>query len=263
VLSALLGSPHIAHVITAFGESNRRYRGTHRPLQGVGQGNGAAPAIWAVISAVLLSIMRDEGFGLNLLTAFSMMAIVIAGIAFVDDTDLLHAVTHPNMPGSLLIPQMQRVVDTWEGLLRATGGALRDEKLYCYLIEFKFQQGRWKYRSKQELSGGLDMNVVDSRSELRPLRVPLTRLEPSEARETLGVFTAMDGNWRRQKEALIALAQKCAEYLRVHQTDRDTTWYAFHTSFMKSLEYCLEAVCLSQQTDWDEIMSPLLGITLQ
>jgi hypothetical protein len=105
MMQTLLTAWH--HVITAFGESTRRYRGTHHPLQGVGQDNGAAPEIWAVISAVLLTIMRDEGFGLNLLSALFLTSIFIAGFAFVDDTDLLHAATHPNTPGSLLIPQMQ------------------------------------------------------------------------------------------------------------------------------------------------------------
>jgi hypothetical protein len=101
------------HVITAYGESSRRYQGLLHLLQGVGQGNGASPAIWAVISAVLFGVMRDQGFGLNLVVAsLTMTAIVIAGFAFVDDADLLHASAHPNVTGVSLIPQMQWVLDT-------------------------------------------------------------------------------------------------------------------------------------------------------
>jgi hypothetical protein len=54
---------------TAFGDSYSSYGCTSPPLQGVGQGNGAGPAIWALISAVLLSsILRSQGFGLNIVT---------------------------------------------------------------------------------------------------------------------------------------------------------------------------------------------------
>jgi hypothetical protein len=33
---------------------------------------------------------------------------------------------------------MQQVIDTWECFLRATGGALRDDKSYWYLVNFKY-----------------------------------------------------------------------------------------------------------------------------
>jgi hypothetical protein len=90
-------------VITAFGESTTRcYRGTTHPFQGVRQGNGAAPAIWVVISVVLLSIMSLARFGLNLVTT----AIVLVGFAFVDDTDLIHAAANLHMDGATPIPAM-------------------------------------------------------------------------------------------------------------------------------------------------------------
>ena len=41
------------------------------PLQGVGQGNGAGPAIWVAISSVLLNIMRSNGFGFAIFSALS------------------------------------------------------------------------------------------------------------------------------------------------------------------------------------------------
>ena len=46
------------YIATAYGESTKRYGGKRwLPLQGVGQGNGAGPTIWAVISAMLIAIM--------------------------------------------------------------------------------------------------------------------------------------------------------------------------------------------------------------
>jgi hypothetical protein len=235
MMLTLLTAWHI--VTTAFGDSTRR--GDIFPLQGIGQGNGAGPAIWAVISTVLLTVMRDSGFGLNFVTALSSCAIVLAGFAFVDDTDLLHVAPHSSSLTEDLIPQMQEVVDTWEGLLRATGGALRDDKSYWYLLNYKFQKGCWKYKTKPEIPGDIDIKVVDSRGNPLPTREILTRLEPSEARKTLGVYVAMDGNWRKQTEILITMAMKYVELLRTSHADRNLTWYAFYTSFMNLLNILL------------------------
>jgi hypothetical protein len=71
----------------------------------------------------------------------------------------------------------------------------------------------------------------------------------------------MDGNWWAQKAILIAKTMQFAEYLRTTKPDRDTTWYAFHVAFLTSLVYPMEATCLSL-SNWDDIMSPLLGITM-
>jgi hypothetical protein len=156
-------------------------------------------------------------------------------------------------------PATQAILD---GTLRATGGALRDDKSYRYLVDFKYCQGRWKYLSIQEAPGELDLKVVDSKGRPLPHRETLTCIEPSDARETLGVYIAMDGNWRAQKVILIAKATQFAKYLQTTKPDRDTTWYAFHVAFLKSLAYPMEATCLSL-SDWDDIISPLLGITMQ
>ena len=37
------------------------------PNQGSGQGNGAGPTIWVMISSILLTIMRDNSYGLDAL----------------------------------------------------------------------------------------------------------------------------------------------------------------------------------------------------
>jgi hypothetical protein len=63
-------------------------------------------------------------------------------------------------------------------------------------------------------------------------------------------------------EVLIALARKFSELLHTSHADRNVTRYAFYTSFMKSLEYPMEASCLTKE-QWDLVMKPLLGIVLR
>jgi hypothetical protein len=57
---------NLEHTIcTAYSDSDKTYGGELWviPMQGVYQGNGGGPTIWAVVSSPLLQIMKEEGFG--------------------------------------------------------------------------------------------------------------------------------------------------------------------------------------------------------
>jgi hypothetical protein len=83
---------------------------------------------------------------------------------------------------------MQAAMDTWEGGLRATGGALKPEKSCWYLIRFCWKNGQWAYVSKEDTPASiLVRNHAGDRVELE-------RLEVTEARKTLGVKTAVRGD---------------------------------------------------------------------
>ena len=89
-------------VATAFGISINKDFLTTQPHQGSGQGNVSGPTIWVMISAILLTIVIDKGFGLNILSCLSQLALVIAGFAFVDDTDIINVATSVNTTGEEL-----------------------------------------------------------------------------------------------------------------------------------------------------------------
>ena len=71
------------------------------------------------------------------------------------------------------------------------------------------------YKSKIDDIGEVKLLMKDKDGEVKPL----TRYEPSEAQETLGVFIAMDGNWRCQKEVLKLKAATFASQLRSRHLD--------------------------------------------
>ena len=72
------------HIITAFGPSDTHFgSGRHPPLQGLGQGNGGAPAGWTAVSTPLINLMRSSGFGINLLSALSTALLSFVCYAFV------------------------------------------------------------------------------------------------------------------------------------------------------------------------------------
>lgn len=155
----------------------------------------------------MIQILRDLGFGFSWLTSLTWSALSYVGFAFVDDTDLIHSSMNSSVPGEVLASDAQKMLTWWIELLEGTGGALRPDKSFWYLVDFKFSKGRWRYRTSADMPGLLEVSESDGWTFL------LDRLEPSQARETLGVFIAMDGNWRAQKEALIQKSQTFATQL--------------------------------------------------
>jgi len=58
--------------------------------QGLGQGYGAAGAGWAVVSITITSAHKKKGHGAHFLSPITRLSGHIAGVLFVDDTDLMH-----------------------------------------------------------------------------------------------------------------------------------------------------------------------------
>ena len=112
------------HIRTVFGDSECTY-GPHtgeHPNQGILQGNGAAGATWAAVSTPIFNAMRSTGFGYSSWSAISKGVVDLVCSAFIDDNDLVHSGPTNDTPASVVLEGMQSALDTWDGLLRVTGG---------------------------------------------------------------------------------------------------------------------------------------------
>jgi hypothetical protein len=140
---------------TTYGDSNITVKSPRtKPFQGSsGQGNGCGPALWVAVSAQIIQMLYTDGYGMTVLSAISGTLVVIACFAFVDDTDVIHS--QANMTGEQIGIKMQSVMNTWEGGIHATGGALEPSKSHWYLIDFKWipQCLRWDYHLLNDLPG--------------------------------------------------------------------------------------------------------------
>ena len=96
------------------------------PIHGIGQGNGAGPAIWAVVSTPLLNILREKGFGCEVICPLSSSCFKFVGCAFVDDTDIIQSLLLDTPKQAQ--EQLQAAIDTWKFSLKSTCGALVPEK---------------------------------------------------------------------------------------------------------------------------------------
>ncbi len=174
--------------------------------------------------------------------------------AFVDDTDVI--VSKPNINAfQEAITNLQNAVNTWEGGLKATCGAIVPEKTFWYLVDFKWNSGRWVYKSLEECPGSIYINDVDgNRKELRCCEI-------DDAQETLGVHLAPDGNHRQQVHRMKEMAIHWADCMWTGCIPKDNTWLAYPSTIWKSISYPLPALNLSKE-DCDKIMAPLLQYLL-
>jgi len=103
------------HVWTLYRDS-KLWAGTEIwvvPVAGIGQGNGAGPQIWAVVSAPILNLLRQEGYGAAFKAAISRDQIQFVGYSFVDDTDLIQTGQTIHSTSVEMLPMMQAALDLW------------------------------------------------------------------------------------------------------------------------------------------------------
>ena len=247
------------YIRTTHGDSDTSYSSkyTKIPFQGVLQGNGAAPSIWVAVSTPLLNMMRTAQHGLHIISAITKERSNIVGFAFVDDTDLVQGnIMNHDITADEVMEEMQTAILRWEGGLKATGGALVPSKSFVYPIDFKFDKsGKVHYKSVDEIGAHFEAPNAEG------IITQLDQLEPTDARETLGVYLSPDG---QNVEAIEQLRKKAKNWsdlvLTGHLTAEDVR-KAMDTTVMKSLEYPLPALTLTEK-ECQKIMAPVLEVTL-
>ena len=127
----LLEAEH--HTKTGFDWSKRVYGNELTPQQDSGQGNGASPTIWTLISTKLIMMMLQKRHCVKFLSAITLTLVRFVCFSFVDDIDI-PAVGKPHSTSKDLIQPFQEALNQWAGELTVTGGELAPNKSWCYLI---------------------------------------------------------------------------------------------------------------------------------
>lgn len=143
----------------------------------------------------------------------------------------------------------------WAGALRATGGELAPEKLWCYITDFKCTKNKWEYQTIDEMSG--NYTLPDNSENTHPLK----RLELWEGSKTLGIPIAVDGSQDDAYEQLFTKSQEYKLKLARRTVEPNTATYAFKSCFMKGLEYGMVITTL-RNDEWITIVKEAKSQTL-
>ena len=99
-------------------------------FQGLCQGNGAAPAGWAVISIVIIGAHKKKGHGGHFVCPISCRTGHLSTILFVDDNDLVHVDMRKDQSVDEATHDLQRSIGSRGQLLLASGGSLKPESSF-------------------------------------------------------------------------------------------------------------------------------------
>jgi Reverse transcriptase (RNA-dependent DNA polymerase) len=243
---------HMRHYVrTSFGDSDSFYERCLLRFHGIGQGNGAGPMIWVVVSTPILNKMRGEGYGFPIQHPVSMKILNIPVFAFVDDADFLQHIQNPLRPQE----GPQQALTAWNENLIATGGAIVGKKSNAFVILHTWINNSWRMRKASKIQGSLCIDSPSGETET------LTILDPHEAVKALGIMFSPSGCMKAQCQYMQGKATEWADRVRTGFIRERDAWYALSTTIMKSLEYPLLATTLTRN-QLDSIMRPILRIGL-
>ena len=241
------------YIRTMFGDSEKCYGGKQDiPFQGSCQGNGASPALWLVISMYLVLIMQEKNFASTVRTAYSNICLVFIGFLFVDDTDLV-VIGNQSDIAIEVQTKLQSMVTFWNGILRVTGGALRPEKCYWYLLRFKWVDGI----SKLIYEKPNDILLSNDGGE----QVAIDYKAPNVPTEAVGVWQDIDGSSGKQVEELLNKIRKVHNSLIESTLSRKLTCKGFKQALWPSISYVLPVASLNEKDGHrisTELYRPLL-----
>ena len=217
---------------TGWGESSSFIGGDIlRILHGLCQGNGAAPASWLIVSSILVRAYKTMGFGASMQAPITRVWLDTAGVIFVDDTDLF--IMHEcSRSGLDIFYEAQDSLTCWGKLLIATGGTLKPEKCFYYMVDYEWlEDGSWQYTEMVDMD--LFVPCVDG-SE-----VEIDQLPVDESKKTLGIWTNPAGDCSRQLEAFVMRLTTWTNRLSAGKLPSRWAWVSYFHQLWPGLDYGL------------------------
>ena len=123
----------------------------------------------------------------------------IAALLYVDDTDLLHMSRTERVSKAEFVAQVQRAIYYWAKLLQATGGSLKPEKCYWYLLSYKFVRGVACLKTIQDIKQYTLLIPQPNGDE-----VPIALKSPNAASEVLGIWMSPTEDGTRHLQHMVS-----------------------------------------------------------
>jgi hypothetical protein len=238
---------------TAFGDSTAFANSKIEiKYQGLCQGNGAAPAGWAVISIAIIRAHKKRGHAATFVCPMTSTITKLASILYVDDNDLVHIDMNADDSAFITFQQTYESIKSWGQLLIASGGAYKPPKCFYHLISFGFKaNGNWFYEDNHELEEYNMVVLMPDGNEW-----PIEHLPVTTPKETLGVWTCPTGDPAGAIAAMTSKAQEWVDKAKECSLKRRDVWFLLDRQFWPRAGYgicCLSAEhtllekCLSKQ----------------
>ena len=253
----------------------RPYSGTDQcPHEGTGQGSGASPAIWLIYMVTLLNAFKYFSPGMKVRSPYQNdLMVVILAIFFVDDgmPGINDATEESARPLEDLLIKVERVLQAWERLLFASGGALELTKCFAYVLYWDLSKGNHRLLLPEEIPGCVRSGADDEDTFKGPISVtygnksamrhPLDTISPWVGRRTVGVRIAPAGSWADELAYRQSQARDISLLLSGSSLSRDTACLGYKMMVCPKIEFPLTVTQFSQK-ECDSISAPFIRVSL-
>ena len=225
------------YIKTMVGSSEESYTSTPtRPLHGPGQGGRASPSIWAILSVMIMKLMRIKSRGVQFCDPRRRRTTGRVSDGFVDDATNWVNRFLASLTGEVhidtIVADMKKSAQWWEELLTATGGKLELDKCFYYIIRWAFDRETGKPNIVLTKAG--DISITDHTSNsVEEIR----QFENNKTHRTLGAWV---NPARDPTDALKELRKKVEELTKVIRSNSMTkkSAHTLHYAIYKtSLKY--------------------------
>ena len=132
-----------------------------------------------------MAVYKQKKHGCQFRTPITHRKVDTAGVLYVDDVDL--GTMNHKWSSEETWKEVQSATTDWSCVLNSSGGTLKGEKCFGYLVDYTWNlDGSWSYSPVPNVD--LQITLPDGRRE------SIALLDPSEARVTLGVATCPSGD---------------------------------------------------------------------
>ena len=186
------------HVRTKYGISTESFScKDDEQLYGIGQGNGAGPAIWMSHINVMFNVLEKLCTGIKLTSPDGTNTFSSVGTSFVDDSTLGATAPNESMDEKRsegeLVRHINNLATKWEKLLFTNGGRLELSKCFWILVTWKWTRGTPAMATIDESPHHLSISQSEDTQE-----VMITRKEVTAAPKVLGCTMAANGDWTNE-----------------------------------------------------------------
>ena len=213
---------------TGFGDSKTFFGGLKAFFQGLGQGNRAAPASWLQLSSVLVNIYKSQGYGAKIPDPLTGEIIHSMGDLFVDDCDLFNWL-ESLLSAEEIWEETQDSILMWGTLLCASGGALKSEKCWWYLLDYEFVDGKWEYVTDVDYE--LFVPMPDGSYE------QITREDVFTSKKTLGVWDCPAGGNAEHLKQMHDKMDVWIQRMKNGHVPSHMAWVAYRLQLWAGLRY--------------------------
>jgi hypothetical protein len=194
------------------------------------------------ICTLMINIYRNLGHGVAFIGAWAQDAFPLAVVLYIDDSDLIHMAIGTPLEEEFL-QLVQNATNDWAELVHLTGGLLKPQKCFWYMLGWVWKKGKACLKTLYELPQ--DPLYIPQQDGTR---VPIRLKAISDPEKKLGVYTCPTANFSYLHVAhILTMGHEYKERLGSRRPPARDAWMGTRYQLFPKLIYGGAAVTHSLQ----------------